>query len=171
MQNIKLIQGDITKSTADAIVNAANSIMLGGGGVDGAIHAAAGPKLLEECKKVSAINGMRCPVGQARITGAGDLQSKYVIHTVGPRYKIDPNPEKLLTSAYESSLKLALENSCQSVAFPAISCGIFGYPLDEAARVAYSVCGQNQFANLEITFYLFGDEAFSVWLQILKNWR
>ena len=111
MENtIKIIQGDITQASVDAIVNAANPQMLGGGGVDGAIHRAAGPKLLGECEKVKVENGVRCPTGEARITQAGDLKAKYVIHTVGPRYGIDKNPEDLLAFAYQNCLKLAINS-------------------------------------------------------------
>ena len=95
MKNIQLIEGDITLAEVDAIVNAANPKMLGGGGVDGAIHKAAGPRLLEKCRKVKPENGIRCPFGQARLTAAGDLTAKFVIHTVGPRYKIEANPSEL----------------------------------------------------------------------------
>ena len=153
MKNIQLIEGDITLAEVDAIVNAANPRMLGGGGVDGAIHKAAGPRLLEKCRKVKPENGIRCPFGQARLTAAGDLTAKFVIHTVGPRYKIEANPSELLASAYQNSLDLALENSCQSIAFPAISCGAYGYPLDEAANIAISVCRQSKYEKLRIYFY------------------
>ncbi len=128
MAIIKITQGDITRASVDAIVNAANARMLGGGGVDGAIHRAAGPKLLEACKKVKSENGIRCPTGEARITDAGNLKAKYVIHTVGPRYYMDEDPANLLFSAYKNSLDLALSHGCKSIAFPAISCGVFGYP-------------------------------------------
>ena len=124
MTNISLIQGDITTADVDAIVNAANPAMLGGGGVDGAIHRAAGRALLDACKQVKPVYGIRCPIGEARITPAGHLKARYVIHTVGPRYRMDDQPEELLRSAYRNSLLLALENHCKSIAFPAISCGV-----------------------------------------------
>jgi len=154
MNHIKIIEGDITQASVDAIVNAANPVMLGGGGVDGAIHRAAGSELLQECKKIKPVNGIRCPSGSARITAAGDLDAKYVIHTVGPIYRNEDDPAAVLASAYESSLQLAVENSCKSIAFPAISCGAYGYPLDEAARVAVGIC--NKHPQLEIYFYLRG---------------
>lgn len=168
MNNIRLTIGDITTAKVDAIVNAANEVMLGGGGVDGAIHRAAGPALLAECKKVPAVDGIRCPTGQARITSAGDLPARYVIHTVGPVYREVNNPEKLLALAYRNSLLLALENQCQSIAFPAISCGVFGYPLDEAARVALATCSADEFNSLDISFYLFGDRIFEIWQPVFN---
>ncbi|MEH6587501.1 MAG: O-acetyl-ADP-ribose deacetylase [Halioglobus sp.] len=166
MSNIKLTLGDITTANVDAIVNAANEIMLGGGGVDGAIHRAAGPALLAQCREVPAVNGIRCPTGEARITGAGDLPARYVIHTVGPVYSQVDKPAELLACAYRSSLQLALANDCQSIAFPAISCGVFGYPLEDAAHIAFATCSSNQFASLDISFYLFGDRIFKLWNQV-----
>lgn len=169
MADISLIQGDITGAQVDAIVNAANQAMLGGGGVDGAIHRAAGPALLEACRAVPAKNGVRCPTGQARITPAGELSARHVIHTVGPRYGIDPEPEKLLARAYHSTYQLALEHQCRSLAVPAISCGVYGYPLDEAARIALGVSNEPAYAALDIQFYLFGDEIHRIWHAALKE--
>ena len=169
MNTIKIIQGDITKASVDAIVNAANTRMLGGGGVDGAIHRAAGPALLEACKKVEAVNGVRCPTGEARITEACDLKAKYVIHTVGPRYGIDENPEALLASAYRSSLDLALSHGCKSIAFPAISCGVYGYPPEEAARISISICKRPEYASLIIYFYLFNEKITDIWTAALAD--
>jgi O-acetyl-ADP-ribose deacetylase (regulator of RNase III) len=163
LKEISLYPGDITIAPVDAIVNATNPVMLGGGGVDGAIHRAAGPGLLEACRRVSAVKGIRCPTGEARITPAADLCAHHVIHTVGPRYHIDPDPEKLLASAYRNSLELALGNGCRSIAFPAISCGVYGYPLDQAAAIAVSVCSEPRYAALHISFYLFGDQAMNAW--------
>jgi len=133
MEKIEIKKGDITKAQEEAIVNAANPKMLGGGGVDGAIHKAAGPKLLEACRKVKPQNGIRCPFGEARITKAGDLDADYVIHAVGPIYRSDKEPAVTLSSTYHNCLKLAIENKCASIAFPAISCGAYGFPLDQAA--------------------------------------
>lgn len=166
MNDIQLVQGDITTARVDAIVNAANSRMLGGGGVDGAIHAAAGPALLEACRAIAAVDGVRCPTGEARITVAGELPCRYVIHTVGPRYAEEPEPAALLASAYRNSLRLAVENGCRSIAFPAISCGVYGYPADEAARVAVAECANSAGAPA-ITFYLFSEPLMAAWSRAL----
>ena len=135
---IKIIQGDITTLAVDAIVNAANQVMLGGGGVDGAIHRAAGPELYKACLKVPEVRpGVRCPTGEARITPGFKLPAKYVIHTVGPVYRdgLHGEPEKL-AACYRNSLALAAENGCKSIAFPCISTGIYGYPIEDAAKIA-----------------------------------
>lgn len=135
---IEVRQVDITTLPVDAIVNAANERMLGGGGVDGAIHRAAGHQLVEECRAVPEIRpGVRCPTGEARLTRGFNLPAKYVIHTVGPIWHGGTQGEpELLASCYSSSLRLAVKNDLRTIAFPAISCGTFGYPLDEAAEVA-----------------------------------
>ena len=167
--SISLLNGNIVQAEVDAVVNAANPKMLGGGGVDGAIHRAAGPKLLEECRKVKPVNGIRCPFGEARITPGCDLKAKYVIHTCGPIYRNEKDPEAVLRSAYRNSLKLALENGAHSIAFPAISCGAYGYPVKTAAAIALSECNNQQYSNLDIRFYLFGDEMLQIWQeQLLK---
>lgn len=171
MNPITIVQGDITQAPVDAIVNAANNLMLGGGGVDGAIHRAAGPALLEACKKVKAENGVRCPTGKARITEAFDLKAKYVIHTVGPRYGIDKDPDTLLASAYRSSLDLAVSHGCRSIAFPAISCGVYGYPPEEAARISISVCQRPEYALIIKYFYLFSDRMTAIWTAAMPRIR
>ena len=137
---IKIIQGDITRLAVDAIVNAANQVMLGGGGVDGAIHRAAGQELYKACLKVPEVRpGVRCPTGEARITPGFKLPAKFVIHTVGPVYRdgLHGEPEKL-AACYRNSLALAAENGCKSIAFPCISTGVYGYPIEDTAKIAVS---------------------------------
>ncbi len=151
---VREIRGDITTAEVDAIVNAANSSLLGGGGVDGAIHRAAGKELLQECKAIPGVNGVRCKTGEAKITGAGNLKAKYVIHTVGPVYRRSTQPAKELESCYRASIELALQHGCRSIAFPAISTGAYGYPEDKAKAVALSVCAEYQ-GKIDIYLYFF----------------
>jgi O-acetyl-ADP-ribose deacetylase len=138
MARIEIVRTDITRLAVDAIVNAANERMLGGGGVDGAIHRAAGPKLLEACRQLPEVRpGVRCPTGESRITPGFDLPAPYVIHTVGPVWRGGGSGEaELLAACYRSALSLAAEHDLRSIAFPAISCGVYGYPLDQAAAIA-----------------------------------
>ncbi len=131
LDRIEIKQGDITKLEVDAIVNAANSSLLGGGGVDGAIHRAAGPGLVKECRTLG-----RCPTGEARITKGYNLAARHVIHTVGPVFSGKARDKMLLTGCYQNSLKLAADNNVTSLAFPAISCGVYGYPIEEACKIA-----------------------------------
>lgn len=135
---IELVQGDITRIAVDAIVNAANSMLAGGGGVDGAIHRAAGPTLMQELRQYDG-----CPTGSAVVTSAGRLPAKFVIHAVGPVYRGGNQGEaELLASCYETSLRLASERNCQSVSFPSISTGIYGYPMADAAKIALSAIAE-----------------------------
>ena len=168
MPTIEAVKGDITKQDVDAIVNAANQRMLGGGGVDGAIHRAAGPELKEACREVPEVEpGVRCPTGEARITPGFELPADHVIHTVGPVHDSDPAPAEALASAYRSSLELAEEHGLDSIAFPAISCGVYGYPLDEAARIAVGVAREKPWDLDLIRFVLFGDDTFDAWQRAL----
>lgn len=160
--------GDITTIEVDAIVNAANNTLLGGGGVDGAIHRVGGKRILEQCKKIGG-----CPTGEARITTAGNLPSKYVIHTVGPIYKDGKSgEEKLLYNAYYNSLILAKEYGIKTIAFPSISTGAYGYPIEDAMRIA--IKGMIDFievekVDLDITFVLFNNDDFSLYNNYLGD--
>lgn len=177
--NALVIQkGDITKwsidGSTDAIVNPANERMLGGGGADGAIHRAAGPQLVEACRAVPEVRpGVRCPTGEARITPGFMLPASHVIHTVGPIYSVDSNPAASLASAYRNTLKVAKENNIQYVAFPAISCGVYGYPYDEAATVAISTIKEFPNDFKEVHFVLFSPDIYDIWLnkadELLKD--
>lgn len=150
---IRVWQGDITTLDVDAIVNAANRTLLGGGGVDGAIHRAAGPGLLDECR---ALNG--CATGEARITGGHNLPARHVIHAVGPVWKGgDQGEDALLASAYRNSLALAQDHGLRSIAFPAISTGIYGFPADRAAAIAVATIRQHA-QSLEVTLVAFDTE-------------
>jgi O-acetyl-ADP-ribose deacetylase (regulator of RNase III) len=169
---ISLKKGDITKQTTDAIVNAANSSLMGGGGVDGAIHHAGGPDILDQCKSIIEKIG-RLPTGQAAITSGGDMQAKYVIHTIGPIWDGGKNDEpRLLASAYRESLKGALEINIKTVSFPSISTGIYGYPVKQAAMVALKTVIDFVKTNdslEEIVFVLFDNSTYDAYAQALKS--
>jgi len=155
-----LEQADITTLALDGIVNAANERMLGGGGVDGAIHRAAGSRLLEACRQVPEVTpGVRCPTGEARLTPGFGLPARFVIHCVGPVYEDPATSAPLLAAAHRSSLQLAAEHGLRTLAFPAISCGVFGYPLHEAAAIALRACQAHAPALERVHFALFGAAA------------
>jgi len=161
---VRIVRGDLTKDTADAIVNAANQKMLGGGGVDGAIHRAAGPSLLEACRAVPEVRpGVRCPTGEARITPGFELPARYVIHTVGPVYGGRGRDAELLASAFRSSVLLAIDHGLRSIAFPAVSCGVYGYPMQEAAAISVQVVRERAWNLDEIRFVLFSEDAVTAW--------
>jgi O-acetyl-ADP-ribose deacetylase (regulator of RNase III) len=151
---IKIIHGDITAARVDAIVNAANKTLLGGGGVDGAIHLAAGHSILLECQQIPAINGIRCETGHAVVTSAGELQARYVIHTVGPIYDPHDCQDEKLACCYENCLKAAIELGCKSIAFPEISTGVYKFPKEKARKIAATVCDKYKDA-IDILLYRF----------------
>lgn len=159
---IEIVRGDLTKQNVDAIVNAANESLLGGGGVDGAIHRAAGPQLLAECRTLHG-----CPTGAAKATRAYDLPATHVIHTVGPVWRGGQQHEpELLASCYRSSLAIAVDLQCHTVAFPAISCGVYGYPLNQAARVSLEAV--RPFVNAGppptlVRWVMFDENAYLAW--------
>lgn len=171
-RKLQLTQGDITHETTDAIVNAANSSLMGGGGVDGAIHRAGGPAILEECRAIRALQG-GCPAGEAVITKAGRLAARHVIHTVGPVWKGGRSGESaLLASCYLNSLRLAAEKGFSSVAFPSISTGVYGYPVNEAAKVAISavagfLMGEERAPRL-VRFVLFDEGTFTAYREAME---
>ncbi len=169
---LTLIQGDITRQATDAIVNAANSSLIGGGGVDGAIHRAGGPAILEECKKIVARQG-RLPTGKAVITAGGDLKAKHVIHTVGPIWHGGSRGEAdLLASAYRESLTLAVTSGLKTISFPSISTGAYGYPVDSAAEVALQTVVkflEKKSPLQEVVFVLFDNRTCEVYIEELER--
>ena len=164
VERMEIVEDDITRLRVDAIVNAANETLLGGCGVDGAIHRAAGPRLLEACRQLGG-----CPTGDAKITPGFALAAGYVIHTVGPVYASATNPPALLSAAYRNSYQLALQHDCHSLAVPAISCGVYGYPLEEAAAIAVAISTDAAFADLDIHFYLFSQPVYDAWRTALAH--
>jgi O-acetyl-ADP-ribose deacetylase (regulator of RNase III) len=165
---VRLVRGDITKMETDAIVNAANSSLMGGGGVDGAIHSRGGPAILEECKRIRATEWPQgLPTGKAVITGAGNLKARHVIHTVGPIWRGGNRGEpELLRQAYQNSLRLAVAKGLKSVAFPSISTGAYGYPVEDAAQVALKAVKdflEKEDSLDELVFVLFSESALEVY--------
>jgi O-acetyl-ADP-ribose deacetylase len=168
MREIVLLEGDLTTQAVDAIVNAANSTLLGGGGVDGAIHRAGGPSILAECKEIRRTTFPEgLPTGRAVATGGGDVPARWVIHTVGPVYAASADPAGELASCHTESLRVADELGARTVAFPAISTGAFGYPLEEAAAVAVRAVRGADTQVEEVRFVLFGREAFDAFERAL----
>lgn len=169
MPEIALVRGDITEQDVDAVVNAANSTLLGGGGVDGAIHRRGGPAILAACREIRATtypNGM--PPGHAVATTAGDLPARWVIHTVGPIWAPDEDRSDVLVSAYRESLRLANTLGARTVAFPAISTGVYGWPMDDGARIAIETTRSTETAVDEVRFVLFDDVAYRAFEAALR---
>jgi O-acetyl-ADP-ribose deacetylase (regulator of RNase III) len=168
MASIRLILGDITEQEVDAIVNAANTSLLGGGGVDGAIHRAAGPRLLEECRKLGG-----CPTGQAKITTGGNLPASFVIHTVGPIWRGGENREdQQLRECYLNSMKLAEQNGVRTIAFPSISTGAYGFPIERAARIAVSTVREclDRMPHVQtVLFVCFSQSDYDVYQEALER--
>ena len=166
--SLTLIHGDITEQAVDAVVNAANSSLLGGGGVDGAIHRRGGPEILDECRALRAAQyGRGLPTGQAVATTAGRLPARWVIHTVGPVWAKSEDRSELLASCYRESLRIADDLGARTVAFPAISTGVYRWPMEEAARIAVETVRDTDTAVEEVRFVLFDAQAFAVFAALV----
>ncbi|QIK05750.1 O-acetyl-ADP-ribose deacetylase [Streptomyces sp. ID38640] len=166
--SLTLIQGDITEQAVDAVVNAANSSLLGGGGVDGAIHRRGGPEILDACRDLRAAQyGRGLPTGQAVATTAGRLPARWVIHTVGPVHSETEDRSALLASCYRESLRIADELGARTVAFPAISTGVYRWPMEEAARIAVETVRDTETAVEEVRFVLFDQQAYAVFAALV----
>jgi O-acetyl-ADP-ribose deacetylase (regulator of RNase III) len=169
MTAIELVQGDITRESVDAIVNAANSSLLGGGGVDGAIHRRGGPAILEDCRRLRAAHlGTGLPTGRAVATTAGDLDARWVVHTVGPVFSATEDRSGLLASCYRESLRVAGELGARTVAFPAISTGVYGWPMDDGARIAVETVRAADTTVEEVRFVLFDERAYEAFAAHLR---
>ncbi|TDE18915.1 O-acetyl-ADP-ribose deacetylase [Nonomuraea mesophila] len=167
---ITLVLGDITEQRVDAVVNAANSSLMGGGGVDGAIHRRGGPDILDECRRLRASRyGKGLPTGQAVATTAGRLPARWVIHTVGPVHSRSQDRSELLASCHQESLRVADSLGARSVAFPAISTGIYGWPVDDAARIALEAVRQAETSVADVRFVLFDDRAYTAFASRLRT--
>ncbi|MGW3141720.1 O-acetyl-ADP-ribose deacetylase [Streptomyces sp. NPDC001139] len=170
MTSITLVRGDITQESVDAVVNAANSSLLGGGGVDGAIHRRGGPEILAECRKLRASHyGKGLPTGRAVATTAGRLDARWVIHTVGPVWSATEDRSGLLASCYRESLRVADELGAATVAFPAISTGVYRWPMDDAARIAVETVRATATGVEEVRFVLFDDAAYETFARRLDR--
>ncbi|MFI8192723.1 O-acetyl-ADP-ribose deacetylase [Streptomyces sp. NPDC085946] len=169
MTTLTLVRGDITRESVDALVNAANSSLLGGGGVDGAIHRRGGPAILAECRELRAGHyGKGLPTGRAVATTAGDLDARWVIHTVGPVWSDTEDRSALLASCYRESLRVADELGARTVAFPAISTGVYGWPIDDGARIAVRTVRETATAVEEVRFVLFDERAYEAFAAQLR---
>ncbi|MEU9224269.1 O-acetyl-ADP-ribose deacetylase [Streptomyces massasporeus] len=169
MTAIELVQGDITRESVDAIVNAANSSLLGGGGVDGAIHRRGGPAILEDCRRLRAAHlGKGLPTGRAVATAAGKLDARWVVHTVGPVFSATEDRSGLLASCYRESLRVAGELGARTVAFPAISTGVYGWPMDDGARIAVETVRAADTTVEEVRFVLFDERAYEAFAARLR---
>ena len=169
MTTITLVRGDITQQSVDAVVNAANSSLLGGGGVDGAIHRRGGPEILADCRRLRAGHyGKGLPTGQAVATTAGELDARWVIHTVGPVYQASGSDPSLLASCYRESLREADALGARTVAFPAVSAGAYGWPMDDAARIAVETVRATETEVEEVRFVLFDERAYAAFAAQLR---
>jgi O-acetyl-ADP-ribose deacetylase (regulator of RNase III) len=165
---VTLSVGDITQAAADVVVNAANAALAGGGGVDGAIHRAAGPELMDACRSLPATGGVRCPTGEARVTPGFHMKARWIVHAVGPIHRGVPDDARLLASALRAALDAAVEHGASTVAVPALSCGAFGYPVHEAARIAVAVAREPRDLH-EVRFVLFDQKTHDAWQRALDE--
>jgi O-acetyl-ADP-ribose deacetylase len=169
MPKIVIAKGDIVQCAVDAIVNAANETLLGGGGVDGAIHRAAGKELVAACRQIPEVSpGVRCPTGEARITPGFRLLARYVIHTVGPIHYRHPDPDRALADAHRACFALAKDHGVRTIAFPAISCGVYGFPPEEAAPIAIAAAREADDVD-EVRFVLFGEAMWRIWHEAMSG--